>query len=209
MPGEKNIPETPGKQKPETRPHAMGAPEPRGRDIILGGITLSNTSHACVNCKEKFNVSARQKVRAALHSQGERQLCYGFTGAVKEAKAAAAVKALAERKLAAEQAAIVKPLESKEEPPQGQGGAAGPGAKTPAPTTDGGGGGSPSGGNKRPLGHGGATGPGAKTPASTTDRGSGGAKTSASTINRGGGGAKTSASTANRGAGAPLRGYRG
>ena len=118
----------------------MGAPESQGRSITLGGITLSNTSHTCLRFKGKFNVSARQKVRAALHSQGERQLCYGFTGAVKEAKAAAAVKALAERKLAAEQAAIVKPLESKEEPPQGHGGATGPGAKTPATTTDGGGG---------------------------------------------------------------------
>ena len=173
-PGENIRPETPGKQKPETTLRVMGAPESQGRSIILGGITLSNTSHACVNCKEKFNVSARQKVRAALHNQGEHKLCYGCTDAVKEAKAAAAVKALAERKLAAEQAAIVKPPESKEGPPQGHGGTTGPGAKTPAPTTDVGGGGTPSGENERPLGHGGAAGPGAKTPAPTTSRGGGG-----------------------------------
>ena len=101
-------------------------------------------------------------------------MCYGCTGAVKEAKAAAAVKALAERKLAAEEAGIVKPPENKEEPPQGHGEATGPGAKTPAPTTDRGGGGSPLGKNRRSLGHGGATGPGAKTPASPTGRGGGG-----------------------------------
>ena len=172
-PSEKIKLETPGKQKPETTPRVMGAPEPQGRNVILGGITLSNTSHTCVNCKDEFNVSARQRLRAALHGQGERQLCYGCTGAVKEAKAAAAVKALAERKLAAEQAAIVKQPESKEGPPQGHGGTTGPGAKTPAPTTDGGGGRASSGENKCPLGHRGAIGPGAKNPAPTTDGGGG------------------------------------
>jgi hypothetical protein len=36
----------------------MGAPESQGRSITLGGITLSTTSHTCVNCKDEFNVSA-------------------------------------------------------------------------------------------------------------------------------------------------------